>query len=76
MKGHDLTERTACPMTGDEPMHPFIRCDPNPNPYFLIPCGRRPASTTDAQAEHERAMGRFHSWSRDDDGTVILWGEM
>ncbi len=72
-----LTEVDACPLTGDVPdagRRELYR--PPPGRRILIPCGRLPATATDAQAEHERALGGFETWSRAKDGSVILWGDM
>lgn len=42
---------------------------------ILIPGYHLPSATTDAQAELMRAEVNAVEWSRDADGTVILWVE-
>ncbi len=73
-----VTEVDACPLTGDRPDgHGSGRWERNPNPIIQIPGNILPATTTDAEAEHERAMIHAYSWSRDkNDGRVYLWVEM
>lgn len=75
-----ITETDHCPLDGS-------RVDPEsvayardlhtrrPDPLVLVPGRILPASTTDAQAEHERAAYGAYEWSRLPVGPVVLWVE-
>lgn len=75
-----ITETDHCPLDGS-------RVDPRavaytrdrhtrrPDPLVLVAGRILPAFTTDAQAEHERAMCGAYEWSRLLNGLIVLWVE-
>lgn len=66
------TETDACPLTGCRPRHRPTPYTPTAN-NILMPGLILPAGTTDATAEHERAIGGYIKWTRSQSGEVILW---
>lgn len=70
-----LTETDYCPLTGDRPRKDYYRKPAQPRTR-LMPGRRLPAGTTDAEAEHARALIRAWEWTRESDGSVLLWVEM
>jgi hypothetical protein len=79
-----LTEADYCPLDGWPPMAAFwLNSIPRPWPdpvlgpdAILVPGKVLPPETTDAQAEHERAMMHAAGWSRREDGRVCVWVDM
>lgn len=71
-----MTEQYYCPLSGDKPINAPFRSPSVRRHSILIPGKRLPIGTTDEQAEHERAMIHAVEWSREKDGSVIVWVDM
>lgn len=75
-----ITEVDHCPLDGSRVnpravVYTRDRHTRRPDPLLLMPGQILPADTTDAQAEHERAMCGAYEWARRSNGQIVLWME-
>lgn len=74
-----LSEVDYCPHTGDALKLGWKFDTPRrkrQSKRFIKTCDDWPSSTTDAEAEHHRALRMYDLWQRNNDGTVTFFIEM
>lgn len=62
-----VTELDYCPLTGDAPAARRL------GHFWLVPCGTLPPGTTIGEAERAADAFDAFDWSRNPDGSFVLW---